>query len=65
MSFPSSVELHFKPSFVTLRALKLCMHVNFATLRDKQALEGWICSLEPLHDLKSICMDEGLKGLDE
>ena len=41
------------------------MHVKFATLRDKHALEAWICNMEPLHGLKSVCMDDGLKGLDE
>ena len=41
------------------------MHVKFATLRDKLVGEGWICNMEPLHGLKSICMDEGLKRLGE
>ena len=41
------------------------MHVKFATLRDKHAFGSWICNMEPLHGLKSICMDEGLKGLGE
>ena len=41
------------------------MHVKFATLRDKHALEAWICNLEPCHGFKSVCMDEGLQGLDE
>ena len=41
------------------------MHVKFATLCDKHAMGTWICSMEPWHGLKSICMDEGLKGLGE
>ena len=41
------------------------MHIKFATLCDKHALGTWICSMEPWHCLKSICIDEGLKGLDE
>ena len=41
------------------------MHVKFATLHDKHALGTWICSMEPWHGLKSICMDEGVKGLGE
>mgnify|MGYP001555907381 CR=1 FL=1 len=41
------------------------MRVKFATLREKHALEAWICNLEPWHGLKSVCMDEGLQGLGE
>ena len=41
------------------------MHVKFATLHDNQSLEGWFYNLEPLHGLKSICMDEALRGLNE
>ena len=41
------------------------MCVKFATLRDKHALEAWICNLEPCHGLKSVCMDGGLRGLSE
>ena len=41
------------------------MLVKFATLRDKHALGDWIYNMEPLHGLKSVCMDEGLKGLGE
>ena len=39
------------------------MNIKFATLRDKQALEAWICNLELCHGLKSICMDKDLQGL--
>ena len=41
------------------------MHVKFATLRDKHALEAWICDLEPLHGSKQVCMEKGLNGLGE
>ena len=41
------------------------MHVNFATLRGKYALEAWICDLEPLHGSKQVCMERGLDGLGE
>ena len=41
------------------------MQVKVETLRDKQALKGWICNLELLYGLKSICINKGLKGLGE
>ena len=41
------------------------MHVKFATLRDKHALEAWICDLEPLHGSKQVCMERWLNGLSE
>ena len=41
------------------------MHVKFATLRDKHAIEAWICDLEPLHGSNQVCMEKGLNGLDE
>ena len=41
------------------------MHVKFATLRDKHALEAWIYELEPLHGSKQVCMEKGLNGLGE
>ena len=41
------------------------MHVNFATLRGKYALESWICDLEPLHGSNQVCMEKELTGLGE
>ena len=41
------------------------MHIKFATLRDKHALEAWIYELEPLHGSKQVCMEKGLNGLGE
>ena len=39
------------------------MHVKFATLCDKYALEAWICDLGPLHGSNQVCMEKGLNGL--
>ena len=41
------------------------MCVKFTTLRDKRALEGWICNLEACHGRKSVCMGRGLQGRAE
>ena len=41
------------------------MHVKFATLRDKHALEAWICDSEPLHGSNQVCMEKGLNGIGE
>ena len=41
------------------------MHVKFATLREKHALEAWIYSLGPMHGSNESVWQKGLKGLDE
>ena len=42
-----------------------CMHVKFATLRDKHALGTQIYGLEALHVSYLACMGNGSKGLGE
>ena len=41
------------------------MLVKFATLRDKYALDAWICDLGLLHGSNKVCMEKELNGLGE